>query len=78
VYGDPYSKYGLWGGQPSSTPTELNAVATPTEGGDPDKLLSLANPMTAFLAIGVIALGFAAFSTTVRVGNSSASLNLGK
>lgn len=78
MFGDAATKYGLYAGPASATPTELHAVATPSEGGDPDKLLSLSNPLTAFALIGVIALGFAAFSTTVRVGNSSASLNLGK
>ncbi len=79
MYGDSAAKYGLYSGGPAtSTPTELHTVAAPSEGGDPDRLLSLANPLTAFVVIGAIALGAAAFSTTVRVGNSSASLNLGK
>lgn len=78
LFGDPAAKYGMTAGPATHTPTSLDSIAAPAEGGDPDKLLSLANPLTAFLLIGGIALGFAAFSTTVRVGNSSANLSLGK
>lgn len=78
MWGDPAAKYGMVQGPATNTPTGLDSIAAPTEGGDPNKLLGLANPLTALLVIGVIWAGAAAFSTTVRVGNSSAAVNLGK
>ena len=51
------------------TPGEAEAAA--------GKLLSAHNPLTAFGVLAAITFGLMAFSTSVRVGKTSASLKLG-
>lgn len=73
-------KYGLsTSGPASNAPTELPSIASPSEkGAAMGKLFSLDNPLTAFGVVLAVTAGLAAFSTSVRVGNASASLDLGK
>jgi hypothetical protein len=56
----------------------LDSVHAPGPHGDSTKFLSLNNPVTVLVGIAGIALGFMAFGTSIRVGNSSAALSLGK
>ncbi len=64
---------------PSRTGTELHAVPTPAAGAAKQaSLLSPENPLFWFGAIGAVTFGLMAFSTSVRVGKTTASLNLGK
>lgn len=68
----------------SNTPAQagvtggLDSVRSPSPDGSSTKFLSLNNPVTVLVGIAGIALGFMAFGTSIRVGNSSAALNLGK
>jgi hypothetical protein len=73
-------KYGIsTSGPAANVPTELHTVTSPSAAGSSaGKLLSLDNPLTAIGLLIAVTAGLAAFSTSVRVGNSSASLNLGK
>jgi hypothetical protein len=73
-------KYGIsTSGPAANAPTELHSVISPSSAGSSaGQLFSLDNPLTAFALVGAITFGLMAFSTSVRVGNSSASLNLGK
>lgn len=73
-------KYGINpGGPASNVPTALaSSTVTPGEhDANVGALLSLHNPFTAFALVAGVTFGLMAFSTSVRVGNSSASLNLG-
>ncbi len=61
------------------TPTELHAVPTPQAGAaKAASPLNPENPLFWFGAIGAVTFGLMAFSTSVRVGKTTASLNLGK
>lgn len=73
-------KYGLTPDGPvSTTPSELHAVASPSEGAAASaKLLSPSNPLFWFAGIAAVTFGLMAFSTSVRIGKGSASLSLGK
>jgi hypothetical protein len=73
------AKFGIPASGPvSNTPTALASTVTPSERGQAAaKLLSKDNPMTAIVVIGALTFGFMAFSTSVRVGHTSASLNVG-
>lgn len=73
------AKFGIPDDGPvSHTPTALASTVTPSERGQAAaKLLSKENPMMAIVAIGAVTFGFMAFATSVRVGNSSASLKIG-
>lgn len=73
------AKYGLdTTGPGSPAPTELTSVATPSASGQAaTRLLSPENPLFAFGVLAAVTFGLMAFSTSVRVGKSSASLNIG-
>jgi len=73
------AKFGIPADGPvSHTPTALASTVTPSERGQAAaKLLSKENPMMAIVVIGAVTFGFMAFATSVRVGNSSASLKIG-
>lgn len=65
-------------GAASNTPTALSSTVTPSERGQAaGKLLSKENPYTAFAVLAALTFGLMAFSTSVRVGKTSASLNIG-
>jgi hypothetical protein len=58
--------------------TELGSVVSPSEAAtSAGHLLSLENPLTAFGLVAALTFGLMAFSTSVRVGKTSASLNVG-
>lgn len=66
-------------GPASNVPTGLTAVSTPSaKGSAAASLVSIHNPLTAFAVLLAVTTGLMAWSTSVRVGNSSASLDLGK
>lgn len=73
------AKYGIDASGPAtSAPTELHTVAAPSKAAaQAGQLLSVHNPFTAFAALAAVTFGLMAFSTSVRVGHTSASLNLG-
>lgn len=73
-------KYGISTDLPAANvPTALASTVAPSQQSqDAGKLLSLENPFTVFAGVAAVTFGLMAFSTSVRVGNSSASLNLGK
>jgi hypothetical protein len=72
-------KYGIsTSGPAANAPTELHSVTAPSESGTTaGQLLSLDNPLTAFGVVLAVTVGLMAFSTSVRVGKTTASLNLG-
>jgi hypothetical protein len=74
------AKYGIDPAAPASNaPTALASTVTPSEQGQAAaKLLSPHNPLFAFGALAAVTFGLMAFSTSVRVGHTSASLNLGE
>ena len=72
------NRYRLPESTPSRQPSELHAVPTPREGAaNTAKPWHPANPLFWFAAIAGVTFGFMGYSTSVRVGNSKASLNLG-
>lgn len=73
------AKFGIPDNAPvSNTPTALASTVTPSERVQAaGKLISRENPYTALVVIGALTFGLMAFSTSVRVGHTSASLNVG-
>jgi hypothetical protein len=73
------AKFGIPASAPvSHTPTALASTVTPSERVQAaGKLISRENPYTALMVIGALTFGLMAFSTSVRVGHTSASLNVG-
>lgn len=66
-------------GPASNTPTAAASMVTPSaHEQSAGRALSPENPLLAFGVLAAITFGLMAFSTSVRVGNSSASLNLGE
>ena len=81
-FGAPLSgpeKFGIPASAPAShTPTALASTVTPSERAQAaGKLISRENPYTALMVLGALTFGLMAFSTSVRVGHTSASLNVG-
>jgi hypothetical protein len=71
-------RYNLSPTAPTSAPTELHSIATPTAGAAAEASpLSPENPLFWFGALAAVTFGLMAFSTSVRVGGTTASLNLG-
>ena len=65
-------------GPASNVPTAQASMVTPSEAGQSaTKLVSPDNPLMAFGVLAAITFGLMAFSTSVRVGNSTATLKLG-
>jgi hypothetical protein len=73
------AKFGIPDNAPASnTPTALASTVTPSERGQAAaKVLSRENPYTALMVVGALTFGLMAFSTSVRVGHTSASLTVG-
>lgn len=73
-------RYGLsQGGPVTTTPTELTAVPTPSEGASASaQPWSPSNPLFWFGGLALVTFGLAAFSTSVRVGKTTASVSVGK
>jgi hypothetical protein len=72
------AKFGIGDGPASNSPTALSSTVTPSEDGQAAaKLLNPSNPLLAFGALAAITFGLMAFSTSVRVGKTSASLKVG-
>lgn len=73
------AKYGITDSGPATNvPTELTSVVTPSaKAANAGKVLSLENPLTAFGVLAAFTFGLMAFSTSVRVGHTSAGLNIG-
>jgi hypothetical protein len=75
------NKYGIPAAGPvaHTAGTGLASVAAPSAHGQAAAgLVSPHNPLLAFGVLAGVTFGLMAFSTSVRVGNSSASVNLGK
>lgn len=73
------NRFGIPTAGPAAAPTGLASVSAPSAAAQSaTKQLSVSSPMLAFGTVAAITFGLMAFSTSVRVGNSSASLNLGK
>jgi hypothetical protein len=73
------AKYGIDPSAPAANaPTALSSTVTPSEKAQAaGQLLSPHNPLFAFGVLAAVTFGLMAFSTSVRVGKTSASLNLG-
>lgn len=73
------AKFGIPADAPASNaPTALASTVTPSEAeAAAGRLLSLHNPLTAFGIVAAFTFGLMAFSTSVRVGSTGASLKLG-
>jgi hypothetical protein len=72
-------KYGVsTSGPAANVPTELASVVSPSAAGTAaGQLLSLDNPLTAFALVAALTFGLMAFSTSVRVGHTTASASIG-
>jgi hypothetical protein len=71
-------KWGIPDNPASNSPSALTALPAPSaRGAAASKLTSPENPLFWFGALGVVTFGLMAFSTTVRVGKTSASLTIG-
>lgn len=58
--------------------TALASMSTPAESAaSASKVLSLENPLTVWVGLGAVVFGLMAFSTSVRVGHTTAALSLG-
>lgn len=70
-------RFGLQAGPASPAVTETHNIAT----ADPDdydgKLLSVHNPLMPFAALAAVTFGLMAFSTSVRVGKTTAAIQIG-
>lgn len=74
----PAEKYGFRPSPATNAPSELTAVPSPVEGaaaaGQP---WNPENPLFWFAAIGAVTFGLMAFSTSVRVGGTTAAVSIG-
>jgi len=72
-------KFGIPSSGPASNvPTAQASMVTPSEAGAAAaKVLNPQNPLFAFGALAAVTFGLMAFSTSVRVGKTSASLKIG-
>lgn len=73
------AKYGqIIDGPANRGSTGLTAVPSPGESGSREiKLLSPENPLLAWAALAGLTFGLMAFSTSVRVGKTTASVSVG-
>lgn len=73
------AKYGIDTSAPAANaPTALASTVTPSSQGQAAaKLASVENPFTAFAVLAAVTFGLMAFSTSVRVGKTTASLAVG-
>ena len=72
-------KYGIpTAGPASNVPTAQASMVTPSAAGAAAaKVFSPENPLFAFGVLAAVTFGLMAFSTSVRVGHTSASLKIG-
>lgn len=72
-------KFGIPSSGPASAvPTAQASMVTPSAAGAAAaKVLSPENPLMAFGVLAALTFGLMAFSTSVRVGGTSASLKIG-
>lgn len=72
-------RYGLSTAGPVTTaPSELHAVATPSQGAAAAaQPWNPGNPLFWFAGLAAVTFGLMAFSTSVRVGKTTASVSLG-
>jgi hypothetical protein len=77
---DGLEKFGISSNYaPTSAPTELHSVATPSRlGADQARLLSPENPLFWFGVLGLLTFGAMAFSTEAKVGTLHVSASAGK
>lgn len=70
---------GAFGAGPvSSAVTELSSMSTPsTVGAQAESLLHPDNPLVVFGVLAAVTFGLMAFSTSVRVGGTTASVAIG-
>ena len=74
----PLGRYNLNLGPATNTPTELTSISSPGEGAAKTAaLLSPENPLFVFGVLGALTFGLMAFSTSVRVGHTTASVGVG-
>lgn len=75
----PASVYGLSSGGPaSSSVSELSSISAPSAAGArAESLVHPDNPLVIFAVLAAATFGLMAFSTSVRVGHTTASLSLG-
>lgn len=67
------------GGRANTSPTELTAVPSPSKGAeDTVKTFSRENPLFVFGLIGAVTFGLMGFSTSARVGKTTASVSIGE
>ena len=73
-------KFGIPASAPAANaPTAQASMVTPSAAhASAAKLLSPDNPLTAFAVLAAVTVGLMAFSTSVRVGKTSASLKIGE
>jgi hypothetical protein len=65
-------------GPASNTPTTQSSLVTPSAAEQSaTKALNPENPLLAFGVLAAITFGLMAFSTSVRVGHTSANLSIG-
>lgn len=72
-------KYGITAAGPASNAqTELTNVVSPSAAAaNAGKALSAESPLAVFAVLAAFTFGLMAFSTSVRVGHTTASVNLG-
>lgn len=74
----PGARFGLYQGPASPATTDLNSVATPSEGAEAAaQPWNPENPLFWFGVLAAATFGLMAVSTTVRVGGAKASVSLG-
>jgi len=72
-------KFGIApGARATATPSELHSVPTAAADDPAVGILHPHNPLMAFGVIAAVAFGLMAFSTSVRVGRTAASVQIGK
>jgi hypothetical protein len=72
------ARFNLPAGKLSAVPTETNAVPTGSPDDHDGRLLHPGNPLMAFGALAAIVFGLMAFSTSVRVGKTTAGIKIGE
>ncbi|MCW2498143.1 hypothetical protein [Jatrophihabitans sp.] len=71
------TKYGIPVVSGSSGPSEMHSVPSMGPDDHDGLLLHPSNPLLAFGVIGAVVFGLMAFSTSVRVGKTTAGLKIG-
>lgn len=72
-------KFGLQNSAPSPANTALSSISTPAVGDAAQASpTSPENPLFVFAVIAALTFGLMAFSTSVRVGDTTAAVSVGK